>query len=240
MSRGSTSAVCVDCGLPDTGATFRGLLGRLGYGGETTVPRDVYAQSRGALDTALAAARPRVVYRILEVDSVTGREIIAGRFVVDSRRWARVAAEASPPMYLAVACATLGPGLDETIALARAESLGRGYMMDAAGTGILESVADAWTKTLGREPGLEGLSLSRRFSPGYCDWPLESQKQFAECLPMDKVGVACTRAWAMVPAKTVTAAVLAAESLTRDCPCAFCPESFCDHRRANREANLNP
>ncbi|MDD4335226.1 MAG: hypothetical protein PHY77_06425, partial [Desulfotomaculaceae bacterium] len=46
-----------------------------------------------------------------------------------------------------------------------------------------------------------------RFSPGYGDWPLESQQQFIESISGEKIGLAVTSHYLLQPVKSVTAVI---------------------------------
>jgi cobalamin-dependent methionine synthase I len=56
-----------------------------------------------------------------------------------------------------------------------------------------------------------GLAARRRYSPGYGDFPLAAQRDFAALLDFDRLGIAVTPECLLRPAKSVTAAIALAE-----------------------------
>jgi hypothetical protein len=76
------------------------------------------------------------------------------------------------------------------------------------------------------------LQASARFSPGYCDWPIEKgQAAIVAFLKPQAIGIHAAATGLMTPRKSVTAAVIAAETMPEQSPCFLCAKA-CAHRRA--------
>ena len=105
--------------------------------------------------------------------------------------------------------ATLGPGPDRLVR--RAEALGLladAACLQAAAGEIADSFCDAVVETLALDPAAAGRRLRPRFSPGYGDLPLETQRPLFPALDATRrIGVALTDACLMVPTKSVSAFV---------------------------------
>ncbi|MDO5131917.1 MAG: vitamin B12 dependent-methionine synthase activation domain-containing protein [Eubacteriales bacterium] len=154
---------------------------------------------------------------------IAGMEIRSRNLAVNLRGCERV--------YLMAA--TLGLGPDRLIARARVGHISRAVILQAAAAAMIE----AWTDTVNREiidrAKAQGLYCRPRFSPGYGDFSLEYQKQFAEILRMQKeIGVSLTESLLMMPSKSVTAviglsreqtgcAIRGCEACARSGSCAF-------------------
>jgi len=132
--------------------------------------------------------------------------------------------------------ATLGGRIEEAASrrMAEGEHL-RGYLLDRIGSFAVESLAESVEAKLRRDYAAKGLSVSMRFSPGYCDWPIEEQAKLSSLLDFQKAGVRLTESFMMVPRKSISAMVgigpKGVFSKTRS-PCGTCEKWDCDHRRS--------
>jgi cobalamin-dependent methionine synthase I len=79
-------------------------------------------------------------------------------------------------------------------------------ILDAAAAEMIEKYLDAEEEKVLADPALAGLTMNRRFSPGYGDLPLSVQKGFLAALDAERtVGIHLTATNLMVPRKSVTA-----------------------------------
>lgn len=89
----------------------------------------------------------------------------------------------------------------------------------------MEEIADLAEKELEQIVVKEGYHLTWRFSPGYGDLPLETQKTLIQVLDTHrKIGVSLTESCLMMPSKSVTA-ILGISDTKRDIrenKCDFC------------------
>lgn len=104
--------------------------------------------------------------------------------------------------------ATLGAGVDLLLRRYSALQMSRAVVMQAAAAAMIESYCNLENDRLSGEYRKKGLYLRPRFSPGYGDFPLEAQKEFAKALELEKrTGIALTDSLLMVPSKSVTAVI---------------------------------
>ena len=100
-----------------------------------------------------------------------------------------------------------------------------GVVMDSCGIQAVEQIADLAEKEMEREVLAEGCHLTWRFSPGYGDLPLETQRELIRVLDTHrKIGVSLTGSCLMMPSKSVTA-ILGISDTRRDerkNKCDFC------------------
>lgn len=112
----------------------------------------------------------------------------------------------------------------------------KGYLLDRIGSFAVESMADNLEKRLRKDYGLKKKSLSSRFSPGYCDWPIEDQFKMAAVLDFSKAGVTLTDGCMMVPKKSISAiAAVGDEGVFKDLitSCDICEIKDCDYKRVS-------
>jgi hypothetical protein len=132
---------------------------------------------------------------------------------------------------------TIGEGAEKAASrlMAEGDALG-GYLMDMTASLAVESLAEGVEDGLRRRYAKEGMSVSMRFSPGYCDWAVEEQFKLDDILKFSRIGVSLTEKGMMVPKKSISAMVaIGPKELfsKRISQCAVCDRSDCDHRRAD-------
>lgn len=120
---------------------------------------------------------------------------------------------------------TAGVELDKRIRKFMITEPDVGVVMDSCGIQAVEQIADAAEAEIERLVEEEGYHLAWRFSPGYGDLPLETQRDLVQVLDMHrKIGVSLTESCLMVPSKSVTA-ILGVRDTKRDFrenKCDFC------------------
>lgn len=96
---------------------------------------------------------------------------------------------------------TLGMGVDRLINTARLSSPSKAFVLDALSSALAEAAADYVSSVLA-----EGHCLRPRYSPGYGDLSLETQRDILKVLSADKIlGIKLGENLLMTPRKTITA-----------------------------------
>lgn len=215
-------------GVEEAGKVF---YTSLGYASISAIPKNISAHAKKALDMVFAHARPKAVCKIAPITGIDNGIIQAKGIAIDSRLWAALAKKIDPPYFAAVFALTLGQELEEKTTRAQAESLALGYLMHEAGARAIEMAADNMQEEIAKAPEIKDLIMTRRFSPGYCDWPTVGQKDVFRYLNPGVIGIRATSAWAMTPSKSITGAILFGKATAFASPCQFCKNKNCDHRR---------
>lgn len=108
----------------------------------------------------------------------------------------------------AVMAATLGIGADNAIRLAQNSDMLKAIAMDAAASEYIEKLCDGVEDEIKNIAAKEGFNTNFRFSPGYGDLPLDTQKRLLSVIDANrKVGITLTKGNLMVPSKSVTAII---------------------------------
>jgi len=183
-------------------------------------------------------ADPWLVYRVFRLRSVEkGAATLANGIRFKSPKIARTLADADR-----VCCfvATIGEALDREIDRCMAEDrYADAYVLDAMGSIAAEDVVEQFHRRMENRLENEDRSVTLRFSPGYCDWPLQQQRRlFALFADVDPMDVALTETCLMSPRKSVSGifGILpeGIESDTGHCnPCNECRKTDCIARRAD-------
>ena len=136
---------------------------------------------------------------------------------------------------VAVFVLTIGGALEELAGRLGDEGLiVKAYVLDAMGSTAAEKLADLVQASIATAARAEGLCISRRFSPGYCDWDIGQQQVVFNALGGDFAGVRLTEDCLMVPQKSVSGLIgvgPCGEGVETYNPCATCDRRNCLARR---------
>ena len=198
------------------------VLKQLGMPASAGAGRGLREKAEGLVREALALADPRGAYLITEGPAEKGFEWFAGM------------------EGLALGLATIGGAVEERAGeLVRERLLADGAVMDAAGTVAAEHAADFVEERIRREAGKLGWKVSRRYAPGFCEWPLTGQKDVFGSFS-DTLGIALSPGGLMRPEKSLSFAC----ALARDGDfggirlgkCGRCEQKGCPYRTGGRMA----
>lgn len=103
--------------------------------------------------------------------------------------------------------ATLGFNIDKLIDKYQISDMTSSYIADKAANILIEKYCDQITQEIRESEKINGFEITTRFSPGYGDFPLETQKEFLKIINAEKLGVYLTDGYLMKPFKTVTAVI---------------------------------
>ncbi len=182
--------------------------------------------------------KPQLVYRILELLEVNSSLIcLADGTRFKSRKLAKALAKAE-----AVCCfvATVGPAVEMKVQqLMQRKRYANAYVLDAMGSMSAENIVEQFYRRMARRQAEKNSAVTLRFSPGYCDWPIQQQrplfKLFADA---DNLHVALNDSCLMSPRKSVSGlfGLLPPEVEATDPaynPCNTCAKRGCIARRSN-------
>lgn len=102
--------------------------------------------------------------------------------------------------------ATVGLKAEMEMRKAAVKSPVRALFMDAIGTERIEALCDTFENEIRRFAAAQKREIRPRFSPGYGDLPLETQRQIFAILDCPRrIGLSLTENCMMTPSKSVTA-----------------------------------
>jgi len=142
--------------------------------------------------------------------------------------------------------ATIGIGIDRLIAKYSRVSPTKGLFLQAIGAERIEALCDTFEDfildTLKKNVSEEHIKLHPRFSPGYGDLPLETQKEMFGLLDCERrLGLTLNESLLMSPSKSVTA-IIGVEKIdcVQDFPdepghkCENCSNTECEYRNKGK------
>ncbi len=180
-----------------TGLNENEILMYLGYRGQEYT-EDVREQMKCCEKEVLQTAVPRLVWRRLAIEDANFTALsLEGKDISEHLDGCREA------VLMAV---TLGPEIDALLRKKSVTDMADAVIMDACADTAVENVADHFETDLRRELEAEHLYLTDRFSPGYGDLPLSTQKKLCAALDTErKIGLSLSPTMLMIPKKSVTA-----------------------------------
>jgi hypothetical protein len=205
---------------------------RMGYS-QDRITKPLYDRIAALIAQGLTAVSPDFILRTAAVIKWEAGRIEGEEVMIESKKWAGLLNRMESPTFLCCFMVTVGENLDRMIDGRSSENrLFDGFVMDALGAVMVENLADQMEENIKKALAAKGYEGSRRFSPGYCDWGLQSgQKALCRFLCPEKIGVKCLDTGAMIPTKSVSAVVVGAKKIPWNSPCRFCSEIHCPYRR---------
>lgn len=115
-----------------------------------------------------------------------------------------------------VLCATLSANIDKQIRQAQLTDMTRALVLDSLASVAVEQVCDDVEKLIDREE--KNVFRTWRFSPGYGDFPIETQKDILNILDAPrKIGLYTGESSMLMPVKSITAIIgLSNEKLKKE------------------------
>lgn len=120
--------------------------------------------------------------------------------------------------------ATLGHGIDRIIKTYQLTDMSLSYYLDALAGLFVEKLCDFVCRVIAKKE--VGKDITQRFSCGYGDFPLDTQKDILKLLDAEKqLGVTLSEGGMMIPFKTVTAVLGVGKKGEVD-RCAICAKRY--------------
>lgn len=205
----------------------------LGYRGEVEPSARIASTIDSYIKKASRLIRPSYSYTIKDIDSVKNNRVFIGNGIVfESYAIARLLDKCS---NVAVFILSVGNRLEEAVSsLAERKRILEAYALDAIGSSITESLADFVQTKINDAAHKYGLCISRRFSPGYCDWDISQQRMVFQAMEGNLSGVQLTEDCLMLPQKSVSGIIgigLCDNGVASYNPCKTCEKRNCLFRR---------
>lgn len=177
-------------------------------------------------------AKPKGVFKEYDYDASTNTILSNPPLLLTGKSITKHLEKASKVFVLS---ATVGEAIEEkSNAFFRNNEYTLGLLIDAAATTAVEEVADQINAYLDKLAKKQGYKSTWRFSPGYGDWPIEVQKDLAQIIGTEEIGVTVTESFTLFPRKSITAIIGLQEELSLDKKlpgCPSCTKTDCSLRK---------
>jgi len=212
----------------------------LGYGADSEPSARISTLIEEYAEEAYHLIAPSYSYIFRDIEGVQGsRVFVAGSgdllsqtIVFESDIIARLLEQCHS---VAVLLVTIGNHLEETVCrLAEDGLILQASVLDAIGSDAVGRVADSVQDMIRERAYADGFVISRRFSPGYCDWDISQQRAVFRVVNGDLVGVHLTDRSLMIPRKSVSGIIAIGRSRSKVenyNPCRTCDKVDCCGRR---------
>lgn len=135
---------------------------------------------------------------------------------------------------VAIFVATIGSQLEEMSRnMAEDGQMLHAAVLDAIGSVSIDKMAEYIKMQVEDIAKQEGMFISPRLSPGYCDWSIRQQKEIFNIVNAEHTGITLTQDYVMVPQKSVSGVIGIGSSpdIQDYNPCLTCKERNCPGRR---------
>ena len=205
----------------------------IGYSADYKPPARISSLVDEYVEHAYQLIEPSYSYVIRDIEWIWGSSVfIEGSIIFEGQVIAQLLAQCHKVMVFLV---TIGKHLEETVCrLAEDGLIVQSAVLDAIGSVAAERVADFVQREIGEAASDQGLVISPRFSPGYCDWDIEQQAMLFRAVDGDSTGIRLTEGHLMVPRKSVSGIIGIGPpngELENYNPCKTCDRHDCRGRR---------
>ena len=209
------------------------VLHNIGYSADYKLPARILSLVDEYAEHACHLIEPSYSCVIRDIEWVWGSSVcVEGSIIFESEVIAQLLAQCHK---VAVVLATIGKYLEETACrLAEDGLILQAAVLDAIGSVAAESVANFAQGRVGEIASGQGLVISPRFSPGYCDWDIGQQEIVFRAVDGDSAGIRLTERYLMIPRKSISGIIGIGPphaNVENYNPCKTCNKYDCRGRR---------
>jgi hypothetical protein len=207
------------------------VLSNLGYNNVHKLPARMVTLLSDYIDYANNIIDPSYSYVIRDIELVLGPHVIVEDSIIfDSEIVAQLLKQCEK---VAIFVTTIGGYLEETVSQLAEDGLAQqAVVLDAIGSSAVEKMANLVQEMIEEEARTQGLHISRRFSPGHCDWNVKQQKIVFQAINVNSAGIQLTEGCLMLPRKSVSGIIgLGPPYVAEYNPCPTCKKHDCIGRK---------
>ena len=209
----------------------RRVLLDIGYTSDSEASVRMVSLVNDYIENAHQYIAPSFSYTVRDIVLVTGNSVtIEYDVVFESEVISKLLEKANK---VAVFVVTIGNYLEDSAAqLAEDGLVLQSAVLHSIGSDAAEKLADSVESQISEVAHNQGLTITRRFSPGYCDWNVTQQKMVFQAMRGDCAGVSLTDSCLMIPRKSISGIIgIGPSEITKYNPCKTCDEYDCAGRR---------
>lgn len=203
------------------------LVKRIGGSNGHKVSSRLKKQSKKALEEIKLNVQPKALYKFVDCEE---QDCFRDDMFYESRTVSKVFKKCE---RAAIFLVTMGHTVDKLIEKYLKKRPAYGYILDTAASMAAESaVANLESVIEDKLPAKAG--MTDRYSPGYCDWPLEGQKNLFDIIPYEKLDVTLNENYSMIPRKSIAGMIGICPANFADASgtaCTYCEKKNCPYRR---------
>ena len=185
------------------------------------------------MDEAYVLIQPLCFYQLMDIRRIRQPWVVLeDGLTITSDVLSRVLARCH---QVAIFVASIGWDLEERVAqLMKDGQMLMATILDAIGSEAAEKTACYLQDKVQEVATSNGLDITLRYSPGYCDWDITQQRVLFEAMDSSPLGVSLSEDCLMMPRKSVSGIIGVSRFKRyqlRYSPCRLCPKTDCQSRR---------
>jgi hypothetical protein len=195
------------------------------------LPKSIRKKVRTARQKLKKLIKPSLHYRIVK-PSVTDNAAVQLNETVEFTS-AKLAQTLKNAEKMVCFVGTIGNDVENEInRLLGNQKLAAAYILDSMGSVAVENMIDRFQELMENKFSAEDRTVTLRFSPGYCDWPVTQQKKLFNIFDPKQLDVELLDSCLMKPRKSISGVfgITPQDSVSYN-PCRDCPTRSCDSRR---------
>jgi hypothetical protein len=203
----------------------------LGYNAGHKLNTRISSLLDGYVEHAHHLIEPAYSYVIRDIERIRRSCVfVEGSVVFESKVIAQLLSQCTK---VAVFTATIGESLEEmVIHLSKDGLILQSAVLDAIGSVAVDNLAEFVEDKIRELAQNQGLTISRRFSPGYCDWTIRQQKEVFRIVDGSSAGIRLTGGCLMIPKKSISGIIgIGPSDMAGYNPCKTCKKHDCLGRR---------
>jgi len=111
-----------------------------------------------------------------------------------------------------------------------------GYIVDLVASALVDSSADQIQEQIRKIAKEGGMSITNRYSPGYCSWNVEEQQKLFSLFPEECCGISLSESSLMNPVKSISGIIgVGSQVKYRDYTCEICSMLHCQFRTVGNQ-----
>jgi len=174
---------------------------------------------------------PRLYYRTTKLTSeAKGTVRLDNHIVLNSNKLSKTLKHSEESVCFV---GTIGREVEREInQLMHHNSLAEAYIVDALGSVAVENMVEQFQRRMNDRYKKQGKSVTLRFSPGYCDWPITEQKKLFRVFDHQEIDVDLLDSCLMRPRKSISGIFGVSPNTGPPYnPCVQCKKLDCETRR---------
>ena len=211
------------------------ILSLLGYDADTS-DEHVGEVLNKCLEESKKLIQPKGGFVIQKTEKIIPVE---GKLFVDDQEFhihRIIGSQVKNAGYIAFFVCTIGKGVEKKAKeyMDKGDLL-EGYIMDLIGSEAAEETAEQIQQSIKEHAAKDGLNITNRFSPGYCNWSVSEQFKLFGFFPEEFSGIRLTESALMNPVKSVSGLVGIGEKVKfRPYTCSMCSDENCIYRNRKK------
>lgn len=109
--------------------------------------------------------------------------------------------------YCSIFVSTIGTELESYVSKMAKDNPSGAFYLEQVGNWMAEYMAEAVNDRIAQDIIKAGFAPKKRFSAGYGDWSITSQKEILELTEAKRIGVTLSESYLMIPRKSVSALI---------------------------------